>query len=500
MLTDNGKQFTGRYSKPLPTEVMFERVCRENGINQRLTKPRSPTTTGKIERFHKTLRREARPLRALRRPSRGPDRDRRVGPWLQPPPTPPVAGDGHTGPGLPPTHPPRRHAGDHASRGSRAKAVRTDATAGAPAAEVVRGQPPAPGRGVRGRDQPRPARDAAAGTEPEVQPDPGRPDRHRLGQPPDRPRRHSRGGPSGASEPTAPSSSPGTSSALASRTPARPSPWSSRRPASAFSTARSRFPPTRSRAAPSPATSPLPADRQPSSGTAKHHERHRQASPETELSSISPDRTAGENNTAVDTTPPDRSTGASAERATVGFTVGDRAFLAALLHGLPKDVLRRMRLLVRPDTVLRWHRDLVARRHATRSRPHRGGRPRTVRSIRALVLRLARENPMGISAPARRTVGARTESSRVNRLGDPEGRRHPTRPRAGVEHMGALPTFPRHRPPGLRLLRNRHPVRSPALRIRGDRPRKPPRSHPGRDRASHRALGNADSEEPRHGP
>ncbi|WP_432190643.1 IS481 family transposase [Streptomyces sp. Tue6028] len=58
VLTDNGKQFTGRYSKPLPAEVMFERVCRENGITQRLTKPRSPTTTGKIERFHKTLRRE----------------------------------------------------------------------------------------------------------------------------------------------------------------------------------------------------------------------------------------------------------------------------------------------------------------------------------------------------------------------------------------------------------------------------------------------------------
>ncbi|WP_405590251.1 integrase core domain-containing protein [Streptomyces sp. NBC_01190] len=52
-----------------------------------------------------------------------------------------------------------------------------------------------------------------------------------------------------------------------------------------------------------------------------------------------------------------------------------------------------MRLLVRPDTVLRWHRDLVARRHAARSRPHRGGRPRTVQSIRALVLCLAHENP-----------------------------------------------------------------------------------------------------------
>jgi len=34
---------------------------------------------------------------------------------------------------------------------------------------------------------------------------------------------------------------------------------------------------------------------------------------------------------------------------------GDRAFLAALLHWLPRDVLGRFRLLVRPDTVLRWH-------------------------------------------------------------------------------------------------------------------------------------------------
>lgn len=77
----------------------------------------------------------------------------------------------------------------------------------------------------------------------------------------------------------------------------------------------------------------------------------------------------------------------------VRFAAGDRAFLAALLHQLPKDALRRIRLLVRPDTVLRWHRDLVARRHAAQSRPKRGGRPRTVHSIRALVLRLARENP-----------------------------------------------------------------------------------------------------------
>jgi transposase InsO family protein len=58
VLTDNGTVFTGRFIKPRPAEVLFERICRENGITQRLTKPRSPTTTGKIERWHKTLRRE----------------------------------------------------------------------------------------------------------------------------------------------------------------------------------------------------------------------------------------------------------------------------------------------------------------------------------------------------------------------------------------------------------------------------------------------------------
>jgi transposase len=76
----------------------------------------------------------------------------------------------------------------------------------------------------------------------------------------------------------------------------------------------------------------------------------------------------------------------------VRFEPADRAWLAALLHHLPKPTLRRLRLLVQPDTILRWHRELHARRHAAMSRPRRRGRPRTVRSIRALVLRLAAEN------------------------------------------------------------------------------------------------------------
>ena len=58
VLSDNGKQFTGRFGKPRPAEVLFERICRRNGIRQRLTRPYSPTTTGKVERWHQTLQLE----------------------------------------------------------------------------------------------------------------------------------------------------------------------------------------------------------------------------------------------------------------------------------------------------------------------------------------------------------------------------------------------------------------------------------------------------------
>ena len=57
VLTDNGKVFTGRFGHK-DIEVLFDRICRENGIDHLLTAPRRPTTTGKIERFHRTLRQE----------------------------------------------------------------------------------------------------------------------------------------------------------------------------------------------------------------------------------------------------------------------------------------------------------------------------------------------------------------------------------------------------------------------------------------------------------
>ena len=57
VLTDNGKVFTGRFGLR-QSEVLFDKICRQNGIVHRLTAPASPTTTGKIERFHRTLRTE----------------------------------------------------------------------------------------------------------------------------------------------------------------------------------------------------------------------------------------------------------------------------------------------------------------------------------------------------------------------------------------------------------------------------------------------------------
>jgi transposase InsO family protein len=55
VLTDNGKVFTARFG-PGPGPVRFDRICHNNGITHILTAPRSPTTTGKVERWHKTLR------------------------------------------------------------------------------------------------------------------------------------------------------------------------------------------------------------------------------------------------------------------------------------------------------------------------------------------------------------------------------------------------------------------------------------------------------------
>ena len=68
----------------------------------------------------------------------------------------------------------------------------------------------------------------------------------------------------------------------------------------------------------------------------------------------------------------------------------DRVLLAAASRVLPRD--RWVAFLVTPATLLRWHRELV-RRKWTYRRSGRPGRPPIDPEVRALILRLARENP-----------------------------------------------------------------------------------------------------------
>src|SRR5208337_1913947 len=69
-----------------------------------------------------------------------------------------------------------------------------------------------------------------------------------------------------------------------------------------------------------------------------------------------------------------------------GLNWADRALLASLLGVIPKARRQGLRLLVTPDTMLRWHRDIVRRRSAARSMRGKTGRPATRRNIKTLVL------------------------------------------------------------------------------------------------------------------
>jgi putative transposase len=71
------------------------------------------------------------------------------------------------------------------------------------------------------------------------------------------------------------------------------------------------------------------------------------------------------------------------------LTRADRALFATLSGAVPRTAWAN--LAVKPDTLLRWHRQLVARRWTYAQR--KAGRPPLGRSLRGLILRLARENP-----------------------------------------------------------------------------------------------------------
>jgi putative transposase len=72
-------------------------------------------------------------------------------------------------------------------------------------------------------------------------------------------------------------------------------------------------------------------------------------------------------------------------RAHSRLTWPDRAWLALLAGTVPTERLAAMRLIVTPGTIVRWHRDIVRRRWARRSRRGRSGRPVTHRRVRSVV-------------------------------------------------------------------------------------------------------------------
>src|SRR6201989_807871 len=102
----------------------------------------------------------------------------------------------------------------------------------------------------------------------------------------------------------------------------------------------------------------------------------------------------------------------------VRFTAGDRALLAALLHRLPRNVLNRLHLVVRPDTVLRWHRDMLARARPAVPAPAPGPTAHHALDSRSVDATGPRESLVGVSPYPRRAAGARGKGRRFHRLGD----------------------------------------------------------------------------------
>ena len=175
----------------------------------------------------------------------------------------------------------------------------------------------------------------------------------------------------------------------------------------------------------------------------------------------------------------------------------DRALIAALARLLPTP--RRLGLLVTPATILRWHRQLVARRWT--ATPTRPGRPPIPPGLRALVIRLATENPTwgyrrihGELAGLGYRIGASTVWAILHT------RPASTPPPREPDHRGpqflraqATRSWPATSPP-----RHHHPA--PAVCILRHRTRHPPGTHPRHHRPPDRRVADPAGTQPADGP
>jgi hypothetical protein len=116
----------------------------------------------------------------------------------------------------------------------------------------------------------------------------------------------------------------------------------------------------------------------------------------------------------------------------------DRAILAGLSRLLDRQ--RRGRFFVQPDTLLRWHRDLVRRKWA---QPHRSGRPSIPAGTTAMTLRLARENPTwGYRRIHGELARVRRDSGSFERLGHSAKAQHRSFTDADGSYVGRVPSNP----------------------------------------------------------
>ena len=172
----------------------------------------------------------------------------------------------------------------------------------------------------------------------------------------------------------------------------------------------------------------------------------------------------------------------------------DRALLTTLLSVIPKARRQGLRLLVTPDTILRWHRDIVRRRWAARSVPGKASRPATRRNLKALVLRLARENSKWGYRRIHGELAGWSKGSRIDRMGDPEDCRDPPRAAPIRAYLVAIPALPGPGDPGVRLVHGRSTQRHPGPCPGRDRARHPahphPRSHPSSNRGMDHPAGS----------
>ena len=79
-------------------------------------------------------------------------------------------------------------------------------------------------------------------------------------------------------------------------------------------------------------------------------------------------------------------------RGRLRFTDGQRCLLAAKAKDLGRAALKKLETLVTPDTLLRWHRQLIAQKYdgSVKRGP---GRPGIIQKIEALIIKMATENP-----------------------------------------------------------------------------------------------------------